>query len=368
MNLQDQVIYRCIHAACARTLPRRVNFCPWCGTGQHDGVVNPSHVARPAPMVYQAAYESADDVEPLDHVEPEVVAAPLVTPTVTPPVAPPPPARPVAPQPVTPPPAAPPPKAAVPPPAAPPRSFGAAAPPKREPVRLRWWLVALAALWLIWIYAKPNEAKKIESRIEAAMTASAECRFNDAQSELIALRMTKATAQQLARLQAAITTAVRACGKKDQREKAWVDTTKAVESALEEGDFAKAQARLSQFTRRYIEDDETRKLKAKISERRAAAAPPPLAPLPLPEVIERSRPPMSQQSQSQSARNLIDEAERALRAGNYRSAVDKLETCVTMVDEGNRECAAFKVHADRMMRERDRCVAAGRIWAEDRCN
>ncbi|UUZ52849.1 hypothetical protein LP419_27270 [Massilia sp. H-1] len=47
MNLQDQVIYRCIHAACARPLPRRVNFCPYCGTGQHDGVVKPSHVLPP---------------------------------------------------------------------------------------------------------------------------------------------------------------------------------------------------------------------------------------------------------------------------------------------------------------------------------
>ena len=243
--------------------------------------------------------------------------------------------------------------------------MGAAAPPRREPVRLRWWLVALAALWLIWIYAKPNAAKKIESRIESAMTASAECRLNDAQSELIALRMTRATPAQLERLQSAISTASATCGKKKQRDKAWGDTTNAVESALAEGDFGRAQARLSQFTKRWNEDEESRKLKARINERRAAA--PPLAPLPLPEVIERSRPVLPAPAPGQSARNLIDEAERALRAGNYRAAVDKLETCITMVDEGNRECAAFKVHADRMLRERERCVAAGRVWVEDRC-
>ena len=348
MNLQDQVIYRCIHAACARQLPRRVNFCPWCGTGQHDGVVNPAHVARLAPVEYQAAYEA----EP----EPEVVVAAPVAPVR--PVVPPPPAR----EPVAPPPPPPPPPPA-PPPAAPPsapRAAVPAAPPRREPVRLRWWLVALAALWLIWIYARPNAAKKIESRIESAMTASAECRLNDAQSELIALRMTKATPEQLSRLQKSIDAASASCGKKKLREKAWGDTTTAVEGALAEGDFAKAQARLGQFTRRWNEDDDTRKLKARISERRAAA--PPLAPLPLPEVVERSRPVVSA-----SARNLIDEAERALRAGDYRAAVDKLETCVTMVEGGARECAAFKVHADRMLRERDRCVAAGRIWMEDRC-
>jgi hypothetical protein len=335
MNLPDQVIYRCIHAACARQMPRKVNFCPWCGTGQHDGVDNPAHVARPAPLQYQAAAESAPPA-------PAVAApAPIAAPVAAPPA----------------------PVSAAPATAAPPattRAYGAATPPKRKPLRLHWWLVALAALWLIWIYARPNAAKKIEARIESAMSASAECRLNDAQSELIALRMTRATPEQLARLQKAIDAAGASCGKKKLREKAWVDTTTAVEAALADGDFAKAQTRLGQFTRRWNEDDETRKLKARISERRAAA--PPLAPLPLPEVLERSRP-----VQSVSARNLIDEADRALRAGNYRAAVDKLETCISMVEDGARECAAFKVHADRMLRERERCVAAGRIWVEDRC-
>jgi hypothetical protein len=348
MNLQDQVIYRCIHAACARQLPRRVNFCPWCGTGQHDGVDNPAHVARPAPMVYQAAYQEEAPAEPEAHAVPEAVIVAAAVPEMAP--------APV--QIAEPPPAPPPPPSQ--PAAAKPGSFGAAVPPKREPVRLRWWLVALAALWLIWIYARPNTAKKIESRIDSAMTASAECRLNDAQSELIALRMTRATPEQLTRLQKAIDAASATCGKKKLREKAWTDTTTAVENALAEGDFAKAQARLLQFTKRWNEDDDTRKLKSRISERRAAA--PPLAPLPLPEVVERSRP-----VPSVSARNLIDEAERALRAGNYRAAVDKLETCITMVDEGARECAAFKVHADRMLRERERCASAGRIWVEDRC-
>ena len=352
MNLQDQVIYRCIHAACARQLPRKVNFCPWCGTGQHDGVVNPAHVARPAQVVYQAAYESEPQDAAVKNTAAEVIAP---APEVAPPV------RTAPPPPPPPPPVPPAPPANSGAPAAPPKpALGPAAPPRREPVRLRWWLVALAALWLIWIYARPDAAKKIESRIQSAMTASAECRLNDAQSELIALRMTKATPEQLARLQKSIDAAGATCGKKRLREKAWNDTTSAVENALAEGDFAKAQARLGQFTKRWNEDDDTRKLKTRINERRAAA--PPLAPLPLPEVVERSRP-----VQSVSARNLIDEADRALRAGNYLAAVDKLETCIAMVDEGARECAAFKVHAERMLRERDRCVASGRIWVEDRC-
>ena len=41
--MQADVATRCIYAACARALPYRVNFCPYCGTGQHAGVMNPKH-------------------------------------------------------------------------------------------------------------------------------------------------------------------------------------------------------------------------------------------------------------------------------------------------------------------------------------
>ncbi len=381
MNLQDQVIYRCIHAACARQMPRKVNFCPWCGTGQHDAVDNPYHDAPATPGVAAALAAAPAATAPAAAAPVAPVSAPPTTvyrfgstpdragaepvPYASVPSSAAKAAAAIAPAAKSPP--APP--AAPPPAPAKAQASGAASPPRREPVKLRWWLVTLAALWLIWIYARPDAAKKIEARIESATTASAECRLNDAQSELIALRMTKATPEQLSRLQKSIDAASTSCGKKKLREKAWGDTLTAVENALAEGDFSKAQARLTQFTRRWNDDDETRKLKTRINVRRVAA--PPLAPLPLPEVIERARPaPVERQattSPSLSARNLIDEAERALRAGNYRAAVDKLETCVTMVDVGSRECAAFKVHADRMLRDRDRCTAAGRVWAEDRC-
>jgi hypothetical protein len=225
--------------------------------------------------------------------------------------------------------------------------------------------MALMALWLIWLYTKP-ETKKIESRIENAITASKECRFNDAQSELIALRMTKATPEQLARLQSAISEAGPACNKKKAREKAWDDTREAVENLLGAGEFSKAQARLNKFTDRYREDDETRKLKARISQQRADAAPVAL-PVPAGEELPPPRPVRSPTATAQSVRNLIDEADRALRAGDYTTASEKLEICMTMVDEGNRECAAFKVHADRMQRDKERCLANGRSWLEDRC-
>lgn len=337
MNLQDQVIYRCIHAACARPLPRRVNFCPFCGTGQHDGVVNPAHVARPV----QAGYKEAQ-VPAAAPVAPEIAAAVAArAPTQAS-------AAPAAAPPV--------------PLSKAPRAAGVAAPPQREPVRLRWWLVALAALWLIWIYAKPS-TRKIDSRIQAAMSASAECRMNDAQSELIALRMTKATPEQLTRLQSAINAAAPGCEKKKQRVKAWDDTVEAVDGALASGEFGRAQSRLTQFTRRWNEDGETRKLRDRITSQKAAAAPP--APEPAPAPFERIEPRGTQQAQS--VRNLIDEAEKALSVGDYRTASDKLETCITMVDAGNRECAAFKVHADRLLRDKQRCLSGGRRWREDRC-
>lgn len=337
MNLQDQVIYRCIHAACARPLPRKVNFCPYCGTGQHDGVVNPFHVARPV----QAEYREAAPAPVPVPVPPEPVVIAKAE-AVVPPA----------------------------PPAAPARKLAAAAPPRREPVRMRYWLIAIMSLWLIWIYARPS-TNKIEARIASATLASQECRFNDAQSELIALRMTKATKEQLTRLQSAINEAYPGCEKKKLRTKAWNDTTAAVEVALAAGDFAKAQARLAQFTRRYDDDDETRKLKEKIAAQRAAAppAPPPFERIGTAAPEPEAAPAPAPRSQTaQSVRNLIAEAERALAAGNYKSASDKLETCITMVDAGNRECAAFKVHADRMQREQSRCLAGGREWIGDRCS
>ena len=182
--------------------------------------------------------------------------------------------------------------------------------------------------------------------------------MNDAQSALIKLKLTKATVQQVSTAQKTVDTAATSCGKKQAREKAWTDTQSAVEQALADGEFTKAQARLSLYTKRHNEDGATRKLKEKIAIHRAAAAP---APLPY-EPVEQS----SGQT-AQSVRNLIAEAERALQAGNYQAASGKLETCVTMVDPGNGECAAFKVHADRMQADRKRCLASGRDWYEDRC-
>ncbi len=328
MNLQDQVLYRCVHGACARPLPRKVNFCPYCGTAQQAALARPVSVDKAAQ----------------DRLAPPVVQAPVVPPPPSPPV-PPAPAPPVL-ELTRPAPPAPAPRP-MPRQAAP---AAAAAPPGPRPIRLRYWLLALAMLGLIWFYAKPG-SKKLEARIEKAIAQSADCQFNDAQAELIALREDKATPAQLQRLQSAINGAVPACEKKRVRARMWSDTQNAVNGALDEGDPARAQVRLSQFTKRYGDDADTRALKAKIVAQREAEAPPAA--------------PRAEQK-SLSARNLINEAERELERGNYKAASDKLETCIAMI-EGSRECVAYKAHADGLLRDMQRCISNGRTWSSGRC-
>lgn len=179
--MQDEVIYRCVNGACARPLPRRVNFCPFCGTSQSTGLPRPGDAPAPAPVSI---------AKPVPRPVP-VAAVPGPAPAAPPPV---------------PPAAAPAPRAA----AAP------ALPPQREPVRLRYWLLALGLLWLIWITQRPS-AEKIDARIDNAIALANACKAAEAQGELIALNDSKATPAQLQRLQSALNTADAACERKRSR-------------------------------------------------------------------------------------------------------------------------------------------------------
>ena len=359
MNLQDQVVYRCIDPACARTLARKVNFCPYCGAGQQEGAaVRVGAPAREAELIYRAPPYAPVRPLPAAQAEP-VFAAPGPQPAAaTPAAAPPPPASKAAPR----------------------FSAAAAAPPQPKPIRLRYWLMALALLAAIWFYAKPA-SKRFEARIADAIALGKECKMAEAQAELIALRQDKATPEQLARLQAALNSAGPVCDKKKARARTWSETVAAVESALDEGDPARAQVRLAQFTKRHGDDADTRALKARIAAQRDAEAPPRktapitapiMAPIPAPITAPvKSMPPLqsSAAAQAQSSRNLISEAERELALGNYKAASDKLETCISMIEgEGSRECVAYKAHADRMLRDMQRCVAGGRQWSNGRCS
>lgn len=201
--MRDEVIYQCVNMSCARSLPRRVNYCPYCGINQSTAlpraVEGRSHVsdASPAAQTMQSAHVSPAAAAPerISMVKPpsaETLSGAASTAPVDA-------------------------GAAVPPSASPSPSPGvsaapptAAAPPTRRPIQLRWWLLALGALWLIWISQRPSTAR-LDARVDKAVALAQACKSNDAQAELIALRKTAATAQQLARLQAALDDADASC-------------------------------------------------------------------------------------------------------------------------------------------------------------
>lgn len=145
-----------------------------------------------------------------------------------------------------------------------------APPAKRQPVRLRWWLLALALLWVVWLVANPAR-RRIEKQMDKAIALATACKPREAQSELIALRSTKATPEQLQHVQQVLNEAAGECTRKRQRQRqrdaAWREAKAAVESALASSSVERARTRLRAFTRRWGEDDASRDLKAKIDAR-----------------------------------------------------------------------------------------------------
>jgi len=136
-------------------------------------------------------------------------------------------------------------------------------PAQRKPVQLRWWILALAILWAVWLLAKPS-TKKIERQIEHASALARECKGNEAQEELIALRAGRATPEQLESLQKTLNEQSAICTKRRLRNKAWLEASTAADAALDAGSAERARTRLQGFIRRWGEDDKTRALKARI--------------------------------------------------------------------------------------------------------
>lgn len=139
-------------------------------------------------------------------------------------------------------------------------------PPKRKPVRLRWWLLALALLWVVWLVANPGK-RRVEAQMDKAISLATACKPREAQGELIALRKTRATPDQLQHVQQVLNDAAADCTRKRQRDKAWREAKTAVESALAASSFDKARQRLRTFTRRWGEDDASRAMREKIEAR-----------------------------------------------------------------------------------------------------
>ncbi|WP_161783979.1 zinc ribbon domain-containing protein [Massilia sp. LC238] len=259
--VQDDAVYRCIGPHCGRLMPRRVNFCPWCGTAQQAvQPVTPVLAKPPAPAPTAAA-----------------PPAPTVAPTPAP-TAPPPPVPAAGPAPqqsqaqgLARPPSQPQSGRGIPPPPGVGRAAPAgptpAQPPRRAPIRLRWWIAALAALWLIWVMVRP-EGSRIERRMERAVALAVECKARDAQDELIALRSTRATPEQLRQVQQSLNKAAADCTRAEQRAKAWLDASGAIKKLRRARAYDKALARLAVFTKRWGEDDQTRALRLEIVDER----------------------------------------------------------------------------------------------------
>jgi hypothetical protein len=144
---------------------------------------------------------------------------------------------------------------------------------QRSPIRLRWWLLALVVLWAVWLLAKPS-AKKIDRQIDAAIALARECKAGDAQAGLIALRKSRASPEQLQRLQQALNDEAANCTRRRQRGKAWSDASGAVESALAAASWDKARTRLQAFTKRWGEDEDTRAMQERIDAARRDSAHP----------------------------------------------------------------------------------------------
>ena len=206
-------------------------------------------------------------------------------------------------------------------------------------MRLRYWLLALGLLWLIWITQRPG-TQKIDARIDAAIALAKSCRAAQAQGELIALNDSRATPAQMQRLRAALSAADAACARKRSH--------------------AKPAPALKPARPLASEQVRSRPRPRPPSQAQAQSPPPSPSEFPSPS-------PSPSQLQLSSARNLIADARRALELGNYRAAADKMAVCAAMAGPDNGECAALKARADRLLGEMRHCVAAGRDWISDGC-
>jgi hypothetical protein len=313
--VQEEAIYRCVNPACARLMPRPVKFCPWCGTAQ-AGARPPSAAPAPASEL-DAGTRRAVEAEGEPAREPANVSAAAELSGWSDAALPPLPSTPGpdegkdkraagdagggtaasragladaragantrtparggwlgtafghgagAAAGGRPPPAA----ESVPRPEIPARP----ARPQREPIRLRYWVLVLLILWGVWLLARPNSARKIEQRIDHAVALANECKASAAQDELIALRKTRATSEQLERLQTSLNEGAAACMRKRQKDKAWIDASAAAESALATGNPERASARLQVYTRRYGDDARSRALRQRIEDARHPLAAP----------------------------------------------------------------------------------------------
>ncbi|MCG2583702.1 hypothetical protein [Massilia sp. TS11] len=162
----SEAVWRCVASGCARSLPRRVNYCPYCGRAQQ------SAAAPPPPASLRAVPSPAPAPPPAQTVR-RAYQAPA------------------------------------------PRPAPAAAPVARAPApakpRRRYGLVLLLLVGVIWLLARPPVKRAPEAQVEAALALVRGCQFDAARVALEDLKTAHASQAQLDRLQQAVNKAVPAC-------------------------------------------------------------------------------------------------------------------------------------------------------------
>src|SRR5471030_449096 len=392
------VIYRCVNDACGRSWPRQVAYCPYCGRRQSMEPMPVEEVAvaaivPPAPPIPPApAPLVAEAVKPPPRVKTKVNfgTKPLQIPELNP-------------------------------------AMGdrRSAPPLRQPIRLRTWLLVLAGLATIWYIAKPpGQRQKIDARIDADIALVGECKMAEARAELVALKSAKASEPQLKRLQDAVAAGAPSCEKKRLRAKAWTEARALIDIEMQYDHLDRAEAKLAAFNRRWGEGPDSREWTDKIDTKKAAtlldqadacltagdrvclesklaaaeklkrpelaqrtlalrdslshlleatllgqaSAPPATAPAPV--AAPRSNLLTTSPAIAQNdlmARRVLADAEHELLQGNYKAAIGKAQQCATMVETGNHECTVLKQRAERLDADMQRCLARGADWINDRC-
>ena len=231
---------RCIDAACGKELPLRVAYCPFCGTSQSAAMPEPVVAAAPAaPAVMPPPVPPQWRPMPPAAVTPAPAAEPVTA------------AAPVAPQPARPAPAKP--------------AVARSVPPPRAPVRLRTWLLAVAALVGIWFVNKPaDKPASVAEQVQAGTVLAQQCDLDGARSALAVLKSAKAPAAQVKRLQASITSAAVTCDKREKRAQAWEQVVLASGQAFDAGKPEQAATRLAAYVKRWGEDADTMALDGRI--------------------------------------------------------------------------------------------------------
>jgi hypothetical protein len=404
--VSDSAALHCVNDACRRAWPRAVAFCPYCGTRQQA-------LAAPAPAAAAPA--------------PAPVAPPAPPPFKPPPAVPPvaPPARPhavydeatlripeldphLAYRP------------------SPPRRkpIGLVTWLIVLMALTAIWLLARSRP-----NAEALAKDKAQARVEAMLALVADCRLDEAKAALAALKSNKTPPALLVRAQNALREARPGCDKKQAKAKEWADTDAAVDALLDAKAAEKAAARLAPYVQKWGENDATRELRERIAGARVAnlldqadacmaardgacaekrigaaeafkrsefaqriadlraalsplleatllggqgaaasapALPPALQSQPPRSWITSTEPAPAPTPREQATR-ILAAARRDIVQANYKVALDRLDSCVNLVDPGNRECLALQQTTRQLQADMQQCLRRHADWVDGRC-